>query len=687
MNAETHRINTEIANLPVTRIEGIGPKRAELLANLGIETVRDLLLHVPRGWQDRRAIRPVASLLKGEVATVEVEVAGARLVRLRGRANLAVVDLRDGSGAVKATFFGRGFLAKSFVPGTRGIFTGVVGEYKGPCLKNPDYEILSGDEEDRVHTGRIVPIYRLTEGITQRMLRRWIFDALQQYADAVSDELPEELQKEKGFPPIGRAIREVHFPSSIELANDARRRFIYEELFALQLGVLRERATRLHEKKGHAHCVDGPLLRAFRASLPFKLTGGQARAVADILGDMAAPRPMCRLLQGDVGCGKTAVSICAIMAALDGGHQAAIMAPTEVLAEQHFRTIGGALAPMGVLVALMTRSTERAPAMKSAIERGEAQVVIGTHAIIQESISFRNLGLVIVDEQHRFGVLQRSALSEKGLHSDVMHMTATPIPRTLALTVYGAMDISVIDELPPGRTPVKTRRIGKSKLPGLYDFIREQAGKGFQTYIVCPLVEESEKKALTAVTKHFADLSSNALSGLRTELLHGRMPGEEKDALLQSFKHGGIDVLFSTSVIEVGIDVASATTMVIEDAAQFGLTQLHQLRGRVGRGAAESWCFLLGEPKTDDGGRRLKAMCELSSGFDIAEVDLELRGPGEVFGLRQAGMSDLRIADLIRDARIIDEARRDAQRVLDENIAVKALGNASFAGTASPVRA
>jgi len=381
------------------------------------------------------------------------------------------------------------------------------------------------------------------------------------------------------------------------------------------------------------------------------------------------------------------VSLCAIAAALDGGYQAAIMAPTEVLAEQHYRTIGNALLPFGVSVVLMTRSTEKASALKAAIERGDAQVVIGTHAIIQDPVSFDNLGLVIVDEQHRFGVLQRSALAGKGLHPDVLHMTATPIPRTLALTVYGAMDISIIDELPPGRTPVKTRRIGKSKLPGLYDFIREQAGKGFQTYIVCPLVEESGKKALTAVTKHYSELSSGPLKGLRAALLHGRMPGEEKDALLQSFKRGAIDVLFSTSVIEVGIDVATATTMVIEDAAQFGLTQLHQLRGRVGRGAAESWCFLLGEPKTDCGGQRLKAMCALSSGFDIAEVDLELRGPGEVFGRRQAGMSDLRIADLVRDARVIDEARRDAQRVLDENTAGAAFGEENPSKGQLPMRA
>lgn len=655
---------------PVDVVSGIGPKRAALLDHLNIRTVRDLLFHFPRDYQDRRHITPIAQAQEGKAVTVEGDVVRSKMVRLRGRMSLAVVTLRDASGEMQATWFGRGFLAKTFVAGTRGLFTGLVGKYKGPCLKNPEYEMLSGDEEDRLHTGRVVPIYRLTEKVSQRMLRQWVWNALDGLAvsdGAFPDALPRALSDKHGFPEVLEAIRCVHFPDEIALAEAARTRFAYEELLGIQLGVLGLRAARLHEEKGIRHVVDGPKLKAFRGSLPFSLTTAQRRAVDDILGDMASPRPMVRLVQGDVGCGKTIVAVHAIAAAADGGHQTALMAPTEVLAEQHFIGLRDLLEPLGLWVDLLTGSMRGTGEIRRRVARGEAHVVVGTHALIQEKTVFHNLGLAIIDEQHRFGVCQRSTLIEKGLNPDILQMTATPIPRTLAITVYGGMDVTVIDEMPPGRLPVKTRRITPAKVPELHEYVVKRAGDGFQTYYICPLVEESDKKELAAVTRHFEELSSGPFSGLRTALMHGRLDAAQKDEIMQSFKAGEVDVLFSTTVIEVGVDVPNAILMIIEDAPQFGLTQLHQLRGRVGRGKEQSYCFLLGTPKTEDGKRRVEALCATNSGFDIAEEDLKLRGPGEFYGFRQAGLSDLRAADLIRDVRLLDHARRDAQEILARN--------------------
>jgi ATP-dependent DNA helicase RecG len=654
----------------VLDLPAIGPTRAQQLAQLGIRRVRDLLFHFPRDYQDRSRLTPIAEAVQGEEVTLEGEVVSARNIRLRGRMSMAVVKLRDGTGEITATFFGRGFMANTtFRPGARGIFTGQVSEYKGPALKNPEYEMLAADgEEDTLNTGRITPVYRLTEKVSQRMLRRWIWNALESHADDLEETLPVTLRKEYGFPDIRGAIRAAHFPESLEAARTARERFAYEELLGLQIGILRERALRLHTEEGNRHLVNGPFLTALRAALPFELTGAQQRAVTDLLEDMASPRPMVRLLQGDVGCGKTIVALHAIAAAADGGFQTAMMAPTEILAEQHAIQLRALLEPLGISVELLTGSLRASASIRSRIAAGEAMVVAGTQTLIQEKTIFDNLGLVVIDEQHRFGVTQRQRLSEKGVFPDILHMSATPIPRTLAITVYGGMDISVIDELPPGRRPVKTRKITPAKIPGMYEFIRKQAAKGFQTYIICPLVDESElRDDLTPVIRHFEALSAGPLSGLRCELLHGRLDAREKEDALTRFRAGKIDVLFSTTVIEVGIDVPAATTMVIEDAGQFGLTQLHQLRGRVGRGAEQAWCFLAGKARTEDGKRRLKILCENTSGFDIAEEDLKLRGPGEFYGARQAGLSDLRVADLIRDVRLLDQARRDARAVVDED--------------------
>lgn len=651
---------------PVECLDGIRPSYAERLGNLGIVTIRDLLYHFPRDYDDRRTIAPIASAVEGERITVQGTITKSRMVRMRGRANLAVIEVQDDTGTIQASWFGRGFLAKSLQPDKTILLNGSVGKYNGLCLKNPEYELLSGDEEDRLHTGRIVPIYKLTEKVSQRVLRKWIATAVDRLGDVLPEDLPESLKVAHGYPNAREAIRQVHFPEDMDKALQARNRFVYEELFALQLKILADRQATIDAEAGIRHTIDGKTLHAFCASVPYALTGGQSSAVDDLLADMASSRPMRRLLQGDVGCGKTLVACFAMAAAVDGGFQVACMVPTEVLAEQHYKTLKAYLEPLRIAVALLTGASEGGDGVRRALARGDIHVVVGTHALIQESVQFDKLGLVVIDEQHRFGVMQREQLLRKGSLPDVVQMTATPIPRTLAITIYGGCDLSLIDELPPGRLPIKTSYITPAKIPGMYDYVCREADAGRQTYIVCPLVEESETRAVKNVTDHYEELAMGPLGRLSTALLHGRMKSEEKEAIITAFARGDIQVLVSTSVIEVGIDCPNATTIIIEDASNFGLTQLHQLRGRVGRGAIQSHCFLVGKPKTPEGKRRIEVLCETTDGFVIAEEDLKLRGAGELYGFRQSGASDLRVSDLVRDVRLVEQARKDAQEVYNK---------------------
>ncbi len=667
---------------PVAHLDGVGPKRAELLKRLGVESAGDLLYHFPRDYQDRSTVTPIAEAWQGERVTVYAAITSIRSQRLRNRKSMAVATLEDGSGAMGATWFGRGFLARALKPGQQGFFTGTVGNYKGPVLQNPEYEIT--DEEDgALHGGRVVPIYSLTDGVTQRMLRQWIRAALDRLLDALPDPLPEAVRAEHGWPGLREPFEHVHFPADVETGRRASERFAYEELFVLQLGLLKARQERAQSEDGITHRTDGPHLARLQSRLPFALTNAQARARDDILADMAAPRPMARLIQGDVGCGKTVVALHAVAAAVDSGCQAAVMAPTEVLAEQHFHTLHAALTPLGIPVGLLTGSSPAPKQTRSDLATGLVKVVVGTQALMQDATAFARLGLVIVDEQHRFGVMQRAALAGKGRHADLLHMTATPIPRSLVLTLYGSMDLTVIDEMPPGRLPVKTRRIPPEKEADLMGYLRNQAEAGFQTYYICPLIEESEAMDLTPVTRRYDELRAGPLAGVATALLHGRMAPDEKDAVLRQFREGAVKILFSTSVIEVGIDVPQATTMVIEDAAQFGMTQLHQLRGRVGRGMEQSYCFLLGTPRTEQGEARLRTLCATADGFAIAEADLEMRGPGEFQGARQAGISELKAADLLRDTRLLDWARRDAAALLAADPALNAPEHALLARDAA----
>jgi ATP-dependent DNA helicase RecG len=524
----------------------------------------------------------------------------------------------------------------------------------------------AGEEGDSLSIGRIVPIYPGTEGISQNRLRKIIYDTLERYAGDVTDPIPPALRIKRRLIDLPRALRRIHFPADFEARDESRRRLVYDELLVLQL-LLAERKQAGKRQAGITFAdVESPL-KEFAGALPFALTEAQARVLAEIAEDMHNPQPMNRLVQGDVGSGKTAVAMGAMLVAVRNGYQAALMAPTEILAEQHLKNLRGVLEDtLGIRVDLLTGSigekTKRA--VRERVASGDTGVVVGTHALIQEGVSFHRLGLAVVDEQHRFGVLQRAALSGKGANPDILVMTATPIPRTLTLTVYGDLDVSIIDALPPGRKPVKTHWKRSGDKDTVYEGIRKIVAQGRQAYVVCPLVEESEKVQSRAATELAVHLAEHVFPELQVGLLHGQMSSEDKDAAMARFRANETQILVATTVIEVGVDVPNAAVMVIEDADRFGLAQLHQLRGRVGRGQFASFCVLLADPKTPVGEERMRVLTETGDGFKIAEADLRLRGPGEFYGVRQSGVASLHLADVLRDGDILAEAREDAFNLL-----------------------
>jgi len=664
---QTNRVATPDLTTPLQYLKGVGPERARLLARKELETVEDALFFLPIRHEDRTQLTPLRAIRVGEVVTTSGTVAGISPPPPgRTRAPLVLL-LRDASGYGTATLFGRGWLTRVLQRGQRLILHGKGARFKDKItLQVQDWELVESDEDEPVHAGALVPVYSTTEGLPQRALRALQWRLVEAHAREIVETLPEALRRKRDLPGLADAVRSAHFPRDEHERQTALRRLAYEDFLLLQLGlaILRSRTTR---EQGIAMRPPGALVARLREALPWSLTGAQERVWAEIRHDMAAPYPMHRLLQGDVGSGKTIVAALAVLTAVEAGYQAAVMAPTEILAEQHFMTLRHLLEPLGVPVTLLTsalRARERTE-RRTAVAAGEVGCVIGTHALVQERVEFRNLGLVVVDEQHRFGVNQRARLKAKGEHPDVLVMTATPIPRTLALTVYGDLDVSVLDELPPGRKPVVTAARTESRRPQIYAFLREQVAAGRQVYVVYPLIEESEAMDLKAATDMAAHLQKDVFPDLAVGLLHGRLAFEDKDAIMQRFKAGEIKVLVSTTVIEVGIDVANASVMLIEHAERFGLSQLHQLRGRVGRGPWKSYCILLTAGRLgEDAQRRVQAMVETSDGFKIAEVDLQLRGPGEFFGTRQSGLPEFRVADLLRDAALLEEARRDAQAMI-----------------------
>lgn len=680
----------DLLSTPLQYVRGVGPKRAADLARAGMQTVEDLLLRFPLRYEDRAAPCEIRHLKPGMTATVTAEVvsSGIRATRRPGF-RLFEAIVRDASGGItKAVFPNQAFLKDVFKPEQRVVLFGPL-EFRpsgGLQFTNPEYELIrpEGEEDDgTIHTGRIVPIYEKAGSMTPRMQRVLVHRLLQELPAVVSDPVPEPIRAARGLPDRAGAIRGVHFPEagvSIDTLNalqtPAHQRLIFEEFFLFQAGMVLRKRKHAEDRKPRPVIVDDRIRDAARKILPFRLTEGQRVALREIVTDMQRPEPMNRLLQGDVGAGKTIVALLAALVAMENGLQVAFMAPTEILADQHYLTIRRLLEHARFRVVSLTGSLTAAKRREvhAEIASGTAHLVVGTHALAEAALEFKALGLVIIDEQHRFGVLQRASLRAKGAHPDVLVMTATPIPRTLALTTYGDLDVSVIRELPPGRQPIATVSKSESKREEIYRLVRKELAAGRQAYVIYPLVEDSEKVDLRAATAMADHLQQEVFPEYHVALLHGRLKQDEKDRVMAAFARGDVHVLVSTTVVEVGVDVPNATVMVIEHAERFGLSQLHQLRGRVGRGAHASTCVLLYQfPLSADAKARLAALVDTIDGFVIAERDLEIRGPGDFFGTRQSGMPTLRVGDLLRDHALMEEARREAVAWLDRPEASRAL--------------
>lgn len=669
-----------LAARPLNSLRGVGPRLAERLARLRLASVQDLLLHLPLRYEDRGTVVPIGSLRPEQHALIDAQVELAEVVR--GRRPRLLVRVSDSTGQLTLLFFH--FYASQLNQFKRGTRVRAFGEARPGMatltMTHPDYQLGEPERDEAVESG-LVPVYPTTEGLNQTQLRRLVRTALAlaEEAGALPDLLPPELQSELGFPPLLDALRQIHAPppgallsAIIDGSHPAVRRLAFEELLAHHLSLQRLRQQLQDQARAPELVTDGPLLDRFRVSLPFRLTAAQERVDAELARDLASPRAMQRLVQGDVGSGKTVVAALAALRAVESGWQTAVMAPTELLAEQHYRNFSHWLAPLGIEVGWLSgrmgiRQRESALA---AVADGRAAVVVGTHALFQESVQFQRLGLVIVDEQHRFGVHQRLALREKGerdgMQPHQLIMTATPIPRTLAMTAYADLDVSVIDELPPGRTPVATVAVSASRRQEVIERVRKACAEGRQAYWVCTLIDESELLEAQAAAAT-AERLTEALPELRVGLVHGRLKNADKEAVMAAFAGGEIDLLVATTVIEVGVDVPNASLMIIENAERLGLAQLHQLRGRVGRGAVASSCVLLYQPPLSAHGKlRLGIMRETNDGFEIAQRDLELRGPGEFLGTRQTGELRYRTADLVRDAHLLPQVQRAAQRLLRE---------------------
>ena len=647
---------------PVTILKGVGQVRAKQLAQLNIVTLGDLICHFPRGYEDRTRLVPIEKLEADRPACFRAMVMNTpRTSHIRKGLDLTKVQVADSTARLNLTFFNNRFAAEQLQYGKEYIFYGAPsGDFVGYSMTNPVFEAVDAQP---VTTRRVLPIYPLTAGLTNAALLRLVRQALA-VCDPPAEILPEPVRQKYGILPAQRAYFAIHEPNSMEEAELAKKRMIFEEFFVFSAGLSLMRAARAEKKTEPYHNFD---MRPFYAALPFTLTGAQSRAVADILQDFRRGAPMNRLVQGDVGSGKTMVAAAAAYCAAGNHKQTALMAPTEILAEQHFASLSALFAPLGISVALLTGSmtAKQKKDTRERIAAGEVQVVVGTHALLTDATRFCDLGLVITDEQHRFGVGQRSKLTAKGDDPHLLVMSATPIPRTLALILYGDLDVSVLDELPPGRELVDTFLVGESYRPRINAFIRKHVEEGHQCFVVCPAVEENQELGVKAASVWAETLQQTVFPDLRIALLHGQMKGSEKEAAMAAFARGEADVMVATTVIEVGVDVPNATLMVIEDADRFGLSQLHQLRGRVGRGKAKSYCILTTHNRNPETVQRLKALCKTTDGFQIAEEDLRLRGPGDFFGSRQSGLPAFRVADFSCDLTTMKDAQQASADWID----------------------
>jgi ATP-dependent DNA helicase RecG len=679
---------TDYLQTPLQYLKGVGPKRAADLQRIGLTTIEDLLYRFPVRYEDRGRLQPIGSLKAGPQVAIVGRIQSTHLRGTR-RPGFKIFEalIGDSSGSIRAVWMNQSFLQDVLRRDAHVVLFGSIEARAGLQMINPDYEVVDGAESDgdphdaeeaaTIHTGRIVPVYEKAGAMTPKMQRRLVFEVLSKLPPDIADPFPDDVRERLNLPPRRTALIGAHFPPSgtaVDSLNHfrtpAQMRLIFEEFFLFQLGLLMRRRAAGKEAKPVAITVDDRIRESARRILPFRLTQGQRSALKEIVEDMQKPTPMNRLLQGDVGAGKTIVALLAALVAMENGLQVAFMAPTEILAEQHYLSLRKLLESSRFHVELITGTTTglKRRDLLARLAAGDIHLVVGTHALVQGSVHFKSLGLAIIDEQHRFGVLQRATLRAKGMMPDVLVMTATPIPRTLALTVYGDLDVSVIRDMPPGRRPVITRLKTESRREEVYKIAREELERGKQVYVVYPLIEESEKVDLKAATEMADHLAQDVFPEFRVALLHGRMKQDAKDRVMRAFAANEIHVLVSTTVIEVGIDVPNASVMVIEHAERFGLSQLHQLRGRVGRDSYQSQCVLLYQyPISKDGKARLAALAETTDGFEIADRDLEIRGPGDFFGTRQAGLPLLRTGDLVRDHPLMVRARDEAMHVLEDN--------------------
>lgn len=652
-------------------LKGIGPKREKLFRSLGINSVDDLMYYFPRRYEDRTKFTPIAGLAEGQVQTVRAKILSKTERRVFHRRQISITEVvvADASAKLSCVWFNQPYLKEYLKIGSSLILYGKTERYRKRLqMISAEFEVISDSEDDSLNMARIVPIYTLPQGLTQRNLRKIMNYALNEYLPQINDFLAYDIRSRNNLLNLAKSLSNIHFPQDADTQKQAYERLAFEEFFLFQLP-LAIRKLRKKEKKGISHKIDAQLSRSFITGLPFKLTRAQEKVIAEITQDMASPFAMQRLLQGDVGSGKTIVATLACIIAIQGGYQAAFMVPTEILARQHFEKISSQLAGSQrkeVRIALLTSSANKREKKKiyKEIKEGKINLIIGTHALIEEEVVFKNLGLAVIDEQHKFGVGQRSLLPKKGINPDLLIMTATPIPRTLAITLYGDLDISIINELPPGRQAIKTLLFKKEERSQGYRITKEELRQGRQAFIVYPVIEESYALDITGAKKMYEELRQGEFREFRLGLIHGRLKQEEQDEIMRKFKDRELDALVSTTVLEVGIDIPNATCMIVEYAERFGLSQLHQLRGRVGRGAETSFCLLISDCQTQEAKARLSAMVKFNDGFRIAEEDLKIRGPGEFFGERQHGLTELKIGNPLTQMQLLRHAREEALRLL-----------------------